>query len=907
MGQALPRPISGLAPLVGEASRWGFALVSFLLALAVSSWGPLYARNPFGVRAMPLLAPALGLAAVAALNGRERPKRPWRAALGCWGVVIACLALLVVLRGPTGIPAQVSAPGGHLGGLPPGPVDLIGQDLDELHARKWTVEWNGAIRAPQTGSYRVWVQGRGRVEASLDGRQLLLGEGDPFIEGAEVLIGQGEHQLDVRLRRLGPGARLRLGWVRPGRGGRPGGRDEMIPPRLLGREKPAWLWWMIDGLAFVAALLVGLLVLLVPWDRPLLLGAPTPLGRREVGLCLAAYVVLVVLMSWPLALHPVTSGVVDRPDGRLNAWILAWDAHALVHSPGRVFEAPIFHPLPDALAFSENLLLPAALVAPAVLLYGPVLGYNLLLLASYALSGFGTYLLIRRVSPDPLAAFVGGAFFSVGAHRWIKMAHLHAQLTLFLPIALWAMDRFWEQRTLRRGLWVGLVLAFQGLSSIYMGAVTATALSVGLMLALLGGLRPSQTARVAAGLLVAILLMAPVAWPYFRMRQFQGVEWTRAEVASFATTLDSYLASASPFLEPFSRRHLDPACVRDPLFPGVVVMVLGVAGLASAPRRYRWMAIVASGTAVLISLGPASFVYRLLYDNVIFFRGIRALSRFSILPVLCLAVLSGLRVAGRGRLALAALLVFLVEARVPLGFSSYHPPPESARWLAGRSGAVAYLPLGERDTEAMLDGIAHFRPLVNGDSGFIPRPYTRAMELLEGPLSDDALRFLRAVDVSQLVTRDDRSLALLVRFDEDRIYEVPPGEKARHVVSGKPVASLWGSGGVVVDLGAPSRVSRIAFELDERSWVAHPRLAGSLDGISWTQITATASLADAILSLLEDPIHGMGEVRFAPETVRYLRLDRRLPAKPGLVWAERQKESRTDYSGPPAAADYGKR
>jgi hypothetical protein len=45
----------------------------------------------------------------------------------------------------------------------------------------------------------------------------------------------------------------------------------------------------------------------------------------------------------------------------------------------------------------------------------------------------------------------------------------------------------------------------------------------------------------------------------------------------------------------------------------------------------------------------------------------------------------------------------------------------------------------------MLDGLAHRRPLVNGDSGFIPRPYDRAMELLEHGPDAEAQRFLRAV------------------------------------------------------------------------------------------------------------------------------------------------------------------
>src|SRR4029434_773702 len=48
-----------------------------------------------------------------------------------------------------------------------------------------------------------------------------------------------------------------------------------------------------------------------------------------------------------------------------------------------------------------------------------------------------------------------------------------------------------------------------------------------------------------------------------------------------------------------------------------------------------------------------------------------------------------------------------------------------------------------RDAEVMLEQTVHWRPLLNGDSGFMPRPYTREMEVLTSPAGEDALRLLR--------------------------------------------------------------------------------------------------------------------------------------------------------------------
>ncbi len=65
-----------------------------------------------------------------------------------------------------------------------------------------------------------------------------------------------------------------------------------------------------------------------------------------------------------------------------------------------------------------------------------------------------------------------------------------------------------------------------------------------------------------------------------------------------------------------------------------------------------------------------------------------------------------------------------------------------------------------------------------------------------------------------------------------------------------------------------------------------PGVEASLDGVAWEPVEARASLADATLSLYRDPRHGRGEVRFASRPIRFLRLDPRLPARPGALEVE---------------------
>jgi hypothetical protein len=306
------------------------------------------------------------------------------------------------------------------------------------------------------------------VSVRLGGRAVLESEGDPLRASTRLGLAAGAIPLEVRFEHTGPGPRLRLGWTRPD------GRRETIPPRYLGPKRSAFVWWLTDALAIAAAALVGLVAWRARWDVRRAVPSPRPVTAGEILASSVGYLLLLTVMSWPLVKDLAHTGPMDRPDGRLNAWILAWAGPTLFTHPSRLFDAPAFHPSKDVLAFSENLLLPAAVVAPLQWASGPVLAYNVALVLSLLLSGSASssWCGARPATASPPSW--PGRSSRPDPHRWTRLSHLHAQVTVFFPLALLALDRFWESRTLRRALVVGLLLALQGLSSIYLGAITAT-------------------------------------------------------------------------------------------------------------------------------------------------------------------------------------------------------------------------------------------------------------------------------------------------------------------------------------------------------------------------------------------------------------------------------------------------
>src|SRR5206468_7282277 len=107
-----------------------------------------------------------------------------------------------------------------------------------------------------------------------------------------------------------------------------------------------------------------------------------------------------------------------------------------------LFEANIFYPAHDTLAFSEPLIVPALIGAPLAWAGGsPVLVYNLVVIAGMALSAFATFVLIEAWTGSFPAGLVAGSLFAFNTHTLTRFAHVQGLHIYGLPLALLAIDR----------------------------------------------------------------------------------------------------------------------------------------------------------------------------------------------------------------------------------------------------------------------------------------------------------------------------------------------------------------------------------------------------------------------------------------------------------------------------------
>lgn len=103
---------------------------------------------------------------------------------------------------------------------------------------------------------------------------------------------------------------------------------------------------------------------------------------------------LSLVLTWPLVAHFATHVPGDGIDDPSLAWNLWWIKHALVEQPQNPFQvAWQFWPVGINLAFYTLTVLNGLLAIPLQAAFGLIPAYNLLLLSSFVLGGFGAYLL----------------------------------------------------------------------------------------------------------------------------------------------------------------------------------------------------------------------------------------------------------------------------------------------------------------------------------------------------------------------------------------------------------------------------------------------------------------------------------------------------------------------------------
>jgi hypothetical protein len=471
--------------------------------------------------------------------------------------------------------------------------------------------------------------------------------------------------------------------------------------------------------------------------------------KRFLAVTLILFTVLTAVMTYPQVLR-MKDGVHDPGDPLMVTWVLAWVAHQLPRAPAHLFDANIFYPERNTLAYSETLVAPGAMAAPLHWIgVSPIVVYNLIFLSGFAISGVGVALLVRRLTGCFGAAVLAGIVFAFPPYRIDHYAHLQLQQTQFIPLALWAFHRLLDTSRIRDGLWLGLFVVGQMLSCMYYGLFLVPYMAVvcgTILIARRALSRERLIALAVAGAVVAVA-MVPAGRAYLGARKVVG-ERGRQEVADGSAMPRNYLAPPevnlvygklfARFMEPERR-----------LFPGFIAIALAAVALWPPLSATRIAYALGLLIAFDVSLGFNGVVYRALYDYFLPFRALRIPARMGIMVGFSLAVLAGYGAARIGErlpsatkrralfVALGVLMLVEYASRpLPLWSAPTKPPDVYADIIRDRGDsptAVLFeFPTGHmEDPEYLYFSTFHWQYLVNGYSGFFPPSYLRVVKAVE--------------------------------------------------------------------------------------------------------------------------------------------------------------------------------
>ena len=310
-------------------------------------------------------------------------------------------------------------------------------------------------------------------------------------------------------------------------------------------------------------------------------------ATAEVGAVTLLFAALTLLTTYPLWLHPSSTMLPGGPDGELFVWTLAWDAHAFLHQPFAIFDANIYHPFRDTLAFSENLIGTAIFSAPVQWLTGsPVFALNVVSLLSTLLCGVGTWLLARRLGLGQGAAVIAGVVFAFAPPRFFRIEQVHLCAVQWIPFGLASLHAYLDEGRPRDLRATALFFTLEALSSGH-GAVFMVIACGGLVLYRVALGEPLRAWRRVRDLgVTGLLMLAPVVWvalPYRRVQTGQGL---RRSLDGWIVPATSFLA-APTYLQKWVVGLMPDARVLETasayLFPGFLTLILAAAALVLRP------------------------------------------------------------------------------------------------------------------------------------------------------------------------------------------------------------------------------------------------------------------------------------------------------------------------------------
>lgn len=498
----------------------------------------------------------------------------------------------------------------------------------------------------------------------------------------------------------------------------------------------------------------------------------------------AIYALLLIAFTAPISLDPGSRTFAQGPDTRLYLWTLGWDLHALKSDPLHIFNANIFFPEAQTLAYSEHLIGAAIFALPLSLFTSNLyLILNFVLLFATLVTALGSDRLARECGASRRAALLAGIVGGFSGARLTRLTQAHLATLHFVPWTLAFAIRYLREGKRRDLLLTITFFTLQSITSGHGGLFLALALGLFLILALV--LRRVSLMKLlrdcgVAGALI-LLINLPFVIPYYEVKGKVGLTRVIEDAEGYAPSIGSWIQAPTlvqtALTDAVAPLRAAAAEANAALFPGFVMIGLAVVAAVVVVRRRKdldgWAGLMVLSLALVtlwLSLGPSFGLYRMAFAVIPGFDLIRVPSRIFLLTLAALSTLAalGLDQIGRPRIQWTLILIATLEC-IPVAWESPHDPittPPIDAWLATRPTPfrVVELPIPLPDnsvrqsrfqSEFMIHGAAHWQSMINGYSSLVPPFHMDLYKDLYDFPTEKGLAALERIGVNYVVVHTD--------------------------------------------------------------------------------------------------------------------------------------------------------
>ena len=459
---------------------------------------------------------------------------------------------------------------------------------------------------------------------------------------------------------------------------------------------------------------------------------------------------------------------------------MAWISHSLTTDPKNLFNANIFYPNKNVLAYHNHNFTNALIALPFnAILKNQVLAYNFVVLFSYISAAFGMYLLTKYFIDNKLIAFASGLMFVFTWLNYFYIQGIEVISTEWIPLTFLYLFKFLDSKKTKHIFLFLIFFLLGALTSWYFLVYLVYSLALLIIIQIIYRWREILTPRNLILFLIIFILAAaviyPISLPYLENRhQFPDFKRTKANTLMEADYLDYYLLTIDKM------KYLQYI-----LCTYILITLLGRKKDSENENRLmpaKIFFLLLAFFSFLLSLGPRlkafgkvrniPLPYTLLFDYFPGFEITRNPRRFEVLLNLslsflsCLAIWYIIKMIKSDRVKNTIKIVFIL---IPLlNYSSivnfremlaYCPRGNEIqkiyRWLASLKDDVSiyqtsynihgFVKPGNsfRESVYVYYSIYHWKKTVNGIGTWIPPNYRKLINMQEQFPSEKFLNELR--------------------------------------------------------------------------------------------------------------------------------------------------------------------